>query len=272
MQIIPVLDLAAGIAVHARVGDRANYAPVTSSLIPEHPGDPYALVRAYRETLGADECYIADLDAIQGGPVQRTLIRELADFRTGFSGGILVDAGTEAAGDALEVLACGVSQIVVGLETLQSFADLALIVDAIGPSRTIFSLDLRLGIPMLHPAMQDVHGAMAEPMALADRAVAHGAYTVLVLDIGRVGSGCGVDVGLLQDLRRRLPQIRLLAGGGVLSCRDLARMRDAGCDAALVASALHSGRITPFDLATFATSTTASPDQSLAKISRYMAD
>jgi uncharacterized protein related to proFAR isomerase len=40
-----------------------------------------------------------------------------------------------------------------------------------------------------------------------------------------------------------------MAGGGVLARRDLDRMRDAGCDGALVASAIHAGTITAADLA-----------------------
>jgi phosphoribosylformimino-5-aminoimidazole carboxamide ribotide isomerase len=58
-----------------------------------------------------------------------------------------------------------------------------------------------------------------------------------------------VDLGLLESLRRRFPQMRLLAGGGVLTRLDLERMRDAGCDAALIASSIHTGRVTATDLA-----------------------
>ena len=65
-----------------------------------------------------------------------------------------------------------------------------------------------------------------------------------MLDLGRVGTGCGVDLGLLETLRQRFPGTRLLAGGGVLTRRDLERMRDAGCDGALVASAIHTGKLT----------------------------
>jgi uncharacterized protein related to proFAR isomerase len=38
----------------------------------------------------------------------------------------------------------------------------------------------------------------------------------------------------------------------VLARRDLDRMRDAGCDGALVASAIHAGTITAADLAALA--------------------
>jgi phosphoribosylformimino-5-aminoimidazole carboxamide ribotide isomerase len=249
MQIIPVLDVAGGIAVHAQAGDRSRYAPLTSDLIPQHPGDPVALLRAFHSTLGVHECYVADLDAIQGGALQRSLLRQLAEFHTGFAGALLVDAGTNHPGGALEVLSCGASEVVVGLETLHAFADLAAVVQVVGPSRLVFSIDLKLGNPILHPAMQDASGAGPDPITIAEQATSAGVTTLLLLDLGRIGTGCGVDLGMLETLRRRFPKTRLLAGGGVLTRRDLERMRDTGCDGALIASAIHSGRITATDLA-----------------------
>jgi phosphoribosylformimino-5-aminoimidazole carboxamide ribotide isomerase len=235
MQIIPVLDLARGVAVHAQAGERSRYVTLKSGLVPEHDGDALALLRAFHADLGVHECYVADLDAIQGGAIQRTLIRQLAEFHTGFSGALLVDAGTSLPGGALEVLSCGASEVVVGLETLRAFADLLAIVGVVGPSRVVFSLDLRLGNPVLHPAMQDA-----------------GVSTLLLLDLGRIGTGCGVDLGLVETVRRRFPGVRLLAGGGVLTRKDLDRMRDAGCDGALIASAIHTGRVSAADLAELA--------------------
>jgi phosphoribosylformimino-5-aminoimidazole carboxamide ribotide isomerase len=249
MQVIPVLDLAGGIAVHAQAGDRARYAPVESDLVPGHVGDPAALLRAFHAILDIHECYVADLDAIKGGAVQRTLLRELAEFHTGFAGALLVDAGTHSPGGALEVLSCGASEVVVGLETLHAFADLSVILNVVGRSRVVFSLDLRLGSPVLHNSMQDARGAGPDPLSLAEQAEAVGVLTILLLDLGRIGTGVGVDLGLLESLRRRLPGIRLLAGGGVLTRKDLERMRDVGCDGALVASAIHTGRLTAADLA-----------------------
>jgi phosphoribosylformimino-5-aminoimidazole carboxamide ribotide isomerase len=249
MQIIPVLDLAKGVAVHAQAGDRTRYAPLKSDLVPGSVGDAAALLRAFHATLGVHECYLADLDGIQGGAFQRSLIRELAESCTGFAGALLVDAGTNTIAGALDVLACGVSEVVVGLETLHAFADLVAILDVVGPSRIVFSLDLRLGNPILHPAMRDASGSGLDALSLAGQAVATGAATILLLDLGRVGTGCGVDLGLIEALRHRFPDVRLLAGGGVLTRQDLERMRDTGCDGALIASAIHSGRITAVDLA-----------------------
>jgi phosphoribosylformimino-5-aminoimidazole carboxamide ribotide isomerase len=267
MQIIPVLDVAGGVAVHAQAGDRARYAPLESELAPGSVGDPVTVLRAFHSVLGLHQCYVADLDAIQGGPVQRSLLRELAAFHTGFSGALMVDAGTHLPEGALEIISCGASDVVVGLETLHAFADLVAIIKLVGSLRVVFSLDLRLGTPILHPAMQDARGAGPDAVGLAEQAAAAGAASILILDVGRVGTGCGVDLGLLESLRRRLPHARLLAGGGVLTRADLERMRDSGCDGALVASAIHTGRLTAADL-----DAVSRPDQSGTSDSRYVAD
>jgi phosphoribosylformimino-5-aminoimidazole carboxamide ribotide isomerase len=250
MDVIPVLDLSRGVAVHARGGDRESYEPVRSVLLAEDaPADPRLLVRAYYEQLGAERCYVADLDAIQGGPVQRELLRELAAFQTGFRGELLVDAGVAAADGALEVVSCGASDVVVGLETLRSFAELRGTVRLVGADRIVFSVDLRLGAPVLHPTLLDATGSSPDAATLAAQAVEAGVTTVLLLDVGRVGTGCGVDLGVVDVVRRRHPEIELLAGGGVLTRKDLDRMADEGCDGALVASSLHAGRIGAEDVA-----------------------
>ena len=101
----------------------------------------------------------------------------------------------------------------------------------------------------MHPAMHDAQGAVPDPLSLAAQAVDTGIQSLVVLDLARIGTGCGTDLGLLEGLRKRFPDIRLMAGGGVLARRDLDHMRDAGCDGALVASAIHAGTITATDLA-----------------------
>jgi len=264
MQLIPVLDLAHGVAVQARAGDRARYAPAESALTPGVAGDPLALIQAYRDILAARECYVADLDAIQGGWIQRGPLRDLA--RAGAPCALLVDAGISDAGGALEVLALGADRVVVGLETLRTFDDLASIVVAATPERVVFSLDLRLGRPMMRLADHDAGGAEPPtPVSLAGNAVAAGVKTLLVLDVGRVGTGGGADLGLVEALRRGFPSVRLLAGGGVGGRHDLDLIRDAGCDGVLVATAIHTGRIGATDVRALAAPASA---QSSASTSR----
>jgi phosphoribosylformimino-5-aminoimidazole carboxamide ribotide isomerase len=241
LRVIPVLDLRAGRAVLARGGQRDTYAPVRSRLVAGGGagGDPLALARAYRDILDCDEWYVADLDALAGNAVQGALLGALA----GLGGRLLVDAAVATPERARDLIAGGAARVVVGLETLPSFDALALVARAIGSKRVVFSLDLRDGAPLAEAALSGT------PVDVARGAVTAGAGAIIVLDLARVGSGRGVDIVLVEALRRACPHVELLAGGGVGTARDLERLADAGLDGALVATALHDGRIGREDIA-----------------------
>jgi len=240
LRVIPVLDLRGGQAVLARGGRREAYAPVRSQLVDGGAAsDPVVLARAYRDVLGCDEWYVADLDALAGGAAQRALVRALAGLR----GRLLVDAAVSSPERARELIADGATRVVVGLESLPSLDALGRIARAVGLERTAFSLDLRDGAPLAEARLS------GRPLELARAAVTAGAGAIIVLDLARVGSGRGVDSGLLEALRRAHPHVELLAGGGIGTVRDLERLADAGLDGALVATALHDGRIRRGDVA-----------------------
>ncbi|HUL03508.1 MAG TPA: HisA/HisF-related TIM barrel protein [Gemmatimonadales bacterium] len=235
MRVIPVLDLKGGQAVLARGGRRDEYRPVRSVLAPT-PGDARALAQAYRRTLGCEEAYVADLDAIAGGTPQRELLTTLA--ASGLR--LLVDAGVATPAAALDLRAAGADRVVVGLETLPSFDALAAIVRACGRDRVVFSLDLMDGHPLTRAgATHD-----GEPLAVAAAALRAGAGAVLVLDLARIGSARGPDLELVEALSRLgAEEVELLAGGGIRSVHDLRLLAAAGCRGALVGSALHEGGI-----------------------------
>jgi phosphoribosylformimino-5-aminoimidazole carboxamide ribotide isomerase len=77
----------------------------------------------------------------------------------------------------------------------------------------------------------------------AAKAVAAGARTLVVLDLARVGSSVGCDLDTLRAVRRVAPDVALFAGGGVRNAEDLRLLSEAGCDGALVATALLSGAL-----------------------------
>ena len=66
---------------------------------------------------------------------------------------------------------------------------------------------------------------------------------------GRSRGGGGTrTLDLCREIRRHHPDLTIVAGGGVRGLDDLKTLADAGCDAALVASALHDGRLTRQDI------------------------
>ena len=232
MRVIPVIDLKGGVAVHAVRGERERYRPVRSRIVAG--SDPLELTRAVRDRFGLDEVYVADLDAITGGPGNDEVVAALAGEARA-----MVDAGTSTARAVARVLDLGAARVIVGTESLPGVDAFRALRAAVPDAPLVVSLDLRAG-RVLSPDPALAAAGAADALA---RLVDAGAREAIVLDLARVGSGEGPDVALLADLHARLPDVDLLAGGGVRDASDLRALADAGAAGALVATALHGGAI-----------------------------
>src|SRR5207237_1586665 len=107
--------------------------------------------------------------------------------------------------------------------------------------RRMLSVDLRDG-RLISPRSEL---AGREPAAAAPLATALGVRELLVIDLARVGSGSGPPLGRVSELAAALPGLAIYAGGGVRDDDDLRALEAAGAAGALVATALHEGRVTP---------------------------
>ena len=237
MRVIPVIDLKGATAVHAVRGERERYRPLHSEIVAG--SDPVEVTRAVRDTLGLDELYVADLDAIAGRSAHRETIAALAREAR-----VMVDAGVTAVAEVGRLLELGAARVVIGTETLADERALERLRAELPEARLVLSLDLRAGrVLSPQPELQRLGG----PEALA-RLGGSGLREAIVLDLARVGSGTGPDVSLVRELSARFPELELLAGGGVRDAADLRALADAGAAGALVATALHSGALGRDDL------------------------
>jgi phosphoribosylformimino-5-aminoimidazole carboxamide ribotide isomerase len=236
MQIIPVLDLIAGQAVHAVRGQREQYAPVQGML--GSGDDPVALALAYRERLGCHACYAADLDAIAGRRSGHAdLLHSLAELGLA----LWVDAGVSSAGQAQSLADLGCTRVIVGSETLSSTEQLRALVRELPPDRLVLSVDLHNGV-LRAPAGIDT------PQQLVALAVHAGLGQVILLDLARVGAAAGPPLDLLAALRPHFPGLAFYAGGGVRHRADLEVLAQAGAAGALVATAFHRGILSAADV------------------------
>lgn len=233
MEIVPVIDLKGGQAVHARRGERASYQPVRSALCPS--SDPLAVARNFLAIHPFAKIYIADLDAIQGeGDNLEALERLRAALpRTRF----WIDSGLAEETECRAWLARGLGDLVLGSET-QADGPLLARLGAEMPGRVVLSLDFQ-GERFLGP-----EALLAESAAWPRE--------VIVITLARVGAGLGPDLGRLGAIRAKARDRRIYAGGGVRDTADLLALREAGIAGALVATALHEGRIGRRDVADLA--------------------
>jgi phosphoribosylformimino-5-aminoimidazole carboxamide ribotide isomerase len=235
--VIPVIDLKDGQAVHAVAGHRQYYQPIRSIL--HASSEPICLARAIRDHLGLHTLYIADLDAIAGGPLNLSIYHHIYELNIT----LLLDAGVrdvDSVGPLHELRRDGCT-IVVGLETVRGPAELAGIVGLVSAEKVIFSLDLHNGRPLMAAPRA---WATEDPRDLVRIAIEQGVRHVLVLDLSRVGTGRGLGTeGLLARIREAHPGICFSVGGGISTIDEVNALRAAGAHAVLVGSALHDGRI-----------------------------
>lgn len=243
MQIVGVIDLKDGRAVHAKGGRRHTYQPVAWSAGVRVDGDPLALARVYVERLHVSRLYVADLDAIASGVLQASALRHLQEVGVP----LLVDAGVTTIEAAFGAAAAGADTVVIGLETLPSIGVLADICAADERPGVAFSLDLRNGVAMT-PRRHSADVPPEEPEEIAARAASFGIDEMVVLDVARVGIGGGPDLALLRRIRSVTHRVPVLAGGGIRGLDDLRDLANCGCAGALVATAIHEGRLAPRDI------------------------
>ncbi|GAB3757253.1 HisA/HisF-related TIM barrel protein [Ramlibacter monticola] len=232
VQVIPVIDLMHGQVVRGVRGERHAYRPIVSRLA--DGSAPCDIARGLRRVApppaGREPVlYVADLDAIQGGPAQVAALRELleaqADLCLWLDAGFAAPASVRALRDALGPVA-GRVRPVYGSESLASAAALDEL--AQDPS-AILSLDSRLERPI------DPSGSWQRPQAWP--------RTVIVMTLDRVGAGSGPDLGTFARLRELAPDRAWIGAGGVRDAADLRAAAAAGADGWLVASALHDGTL-----------------------------
>ncbi len=243
--VIPVIDLLNGRVVRGVAGRRSEYRPIESLLCTG--SDPATVGGAFVEQLGLAEAYVADLNAIDGTALPAWQVyNQIA--HCGLA--LWVDCGlrnldgaralTNFRADGRPLLS-----VIAGLETVAGPDSLAAMFQCAGADRLVLSLDMYGGRPLTNSP--DWQGMTVD--TILDVALAIGIRRFILLDLARVGTGEGVGTeAVCRRLRHRGPHVQIVAGGGIRDARDLGMLARAGCDAALVASALHNGRIGPVEI------------------------
>lgn len=227
MELIPVIDLKGGEAVRAERGARHLYAPIKTPLSPT--SQPVDVVAGFLTLHDFRTVYVADIDAIEGRGDHAAVIDRLeAEFP---SVCFWVDPGIVDLAQALAFVKRHRGALVLGSESLRDIKTLAALHGKPElAARSVLSLDFR------GDAFQGPEGLDREPALWPRRLIA--------MTLARVGSSAGPDFDILRSLTAKAgTQRAVYAAGGVRGAEDLATLADAGAQGALIASALHDGRL-----------------------------
>jgi phosphoribosylformimino-5-aminoimidazole carboxamide ribotide isomerase len=229
-RVIFVMDIFNRNVVLAKGGNRENYRPVSDSSTVCSNSDPVDIV----EHLHPREVYIADLNVLQGKGSLETnpgVIKEVSSRAD-----IMLDFGISSLQDVDKALSIA-GAAVIGTET----GNLSTIKEAASrnPGKISVSIDIKHGkVLKKDPELPE---STFEIVKLLNN---FPLKDLIFLDLDRVGTASGFDPEFLRKLVESSRHSVLLAGG-VKDMEDLFTLDKLGIKGALVATAIHSGLVSP---------------------------
>jgi phosphoribosylformimino-5-aminoimidazole carboxamide ribotide isomerase len=241
MKVIPVLDLLDGHVVHGIQGRRESYKPIISQIV--NTSDPLDVVQAFAQKFGFTKFYVADLDAIQGMGNNYDALQKFKKKFPSFT--FIADIGVRMLVDITNAGQNLVDKFILGMETLDSLAELDKIVASLGHSKILVSLDLKNGHPLHVP-----FGFQEKISNFLQIFMTRGIEEILVIDLARVGSDAGPIYPVAKQIRSEF-RGNIILGGGVRNASDLVMLQNEGFNGVLIASALHAGKLSPQEIAPY---------------------
>ena len=237
IEIIPAIDLIEGKCVRLTQGDYA-----TRKVYNE---DPLEVAKAF-EDAGIRRLHVVDLDGAKAGHiVNYRVLEKLAghtDLVIDFGGGLKQTKDVEIAFDCGAQMVTGGSIAVKDPETFTAW------IARFGSERIILGADAkdrRIAISGWEEATD------AELLPFIQKYREQGIEKVICTDISRDGMLEGPAVDLYKEILEAVPEIYLIASGGVSSIADIEKLAEANVPAVIFGKALYEGRITLKELERF---------------------
>jgi phosphoribosylformimino-5-aminoimidazole carboxamide ribotide isomerase len=242
MEIIPVIDIRHGLAVHAVRGERSRYKPIET--VHARSADPIDVARGLAALFPFETLYVADLDGIEGRGMETDLQRRLVAAWPGAS--VWIDDGAHRPPSRSSAIHHEKRVTVVGSETLPP--SLPRPRASVRTRSEGWLADIGWGhrddwILSLDFHDEDLLGPewlLEEPSTWPSQ--------VIAMTVRRVGTGAGADLKTVERIAKIAEASRVYAAGGVRDRRDLEALRDVGATGALVATALHAGTLMVRDI------------------------
>jgi phosphoribosylformimino-5-aminoimidazole carboxamide ribotide isomerase len=227
--VYPAIDLRNGQVVRLRQG-HADQQQIYS-------GDPVEVGREWVRQ-GAQWLHVVNLDGAFGEntPENGQAIRDILAALYGkvqiqFGGGI------RAIRQIRDLLAMGVSRVVLGTAVLENPEFAAKALEAYPADLLAFGLDAR-GDELMSRGWQTASGKRTGE--LAQELAGLGAKTLIYTNILKDGMQSGVDWSAAQKLAKE-SGLRVIASGGTAALSDISAVRQAGLAGVIVGKALYEG-------------------------------
>lgn len=237
IELIPAIDLIDGKCVRLTQGDYD-----TQKVYNE---DPVEVAKMF-EDHGIRRLHMVDLDGARAGRIINYRTLERVANRTAlvidFGGGLKQDGDLEIAFDS------GAQMVTGGSIAVKQPEQFAAWIQRFGSERILLGADAKEQ-KIAVSGWQEHTDLELIPFIEGYRH--KGITKAICTDIGRDGMLQGPAVELYQEIRQAIPDLYLIASGGVGNVADIERLAEAGIPAVIFGKALYEGRIQLKDLLRF---------------------
>ena len=243
MLVLPAIDLKGGQAVQLRQGDFDQA---------RQYGDPAAAAARWLAA-GTQYLHIVDLDAAAAGhPVNGAAVTAIVGEAASSGVPVQLGGGLRTLEDVAAALDAGVSRVVVGTAAAKS-PDLAeAMVQRFGADKIVVSLDAKDGVVATHAwRMQSRYSVQELAAELVSRGVQRFVYTDITHDGTLTAPNTAATRALVEATGAAV-----IAAGGVTTTDHVRALATAGCEGAIVGTALYEGHMTLQDAQAAAASAT----------------
>ncbi|MEP1034800.1 1-(5-phosphoribosyl)-5-[(5-phosphoribosylamino)methylideneamino]imidazole-4-carboxamide isomerase [Ekhidna sp.] len=230
MRIIPAIDILEGKCVRLSKGDYN-----TKKIYNE---DPLEVAKSF-EDAGLQYLHLVDLDGAKAEHIVNWKVLEKLATKTklkiDFGGGVKSDQ------DLRIVFECGACQITGGSIAVKEPVLFSSWITAYGANKIILGADAMEG-KIAVSGWQE--GTDQEIEAFISAYVEKGIEYVISTDISKDGMLEGPSFALYNSILKKIPDLKLIASGGVSSIDDLIKLKENGLEGAIVGKAIYENRVT----------------------------
>ena len=237
IELIPAIDLIEGKCVRLTQGDYDS-----KKVYDENPLE----VAKRFEDAGIRRLHVVDLDGARAGHIINYRTLEQLATRTSltidFGGGLKQDKDLEIAFE------CGAQMVTGGSIAVKNPDIFTAWINHFGSERIILGADAKAGKIAINGWEEKT---TLELIPYIKDYQAKGIQKVICTDISRDGMLQGPAIELYQEIQTEVPDIQLIASGGVSSIEDIEHLALANIPAVIFGKALYEGRITLNNLRPF---------------------
>ncbi|GGF09128.1 1-(5-phosphoribosyl)-5-[(5-phosphoribosylamino) methylideneamino] imidazole-4-carboxamide isomerase [Chishuiella changwenlii] len=228
MRIIPAIDIIDGKCVRLSQGDYN-----TKKIYNEHPLE----VAKEFEDYGIQYLHLVDLDGAKSSQIinYKTLeqITNKTNLKVDFGGGI------KSNDDSRIAFECGANQITGGSIAVQNPTLFNEWISQYGKEKIILGADAKDRKIATHGWLET---SELDVIDFINEYQTQGIEYVICTDISKDGMLQGTSNDLYKEILKNT-NIKLIASGGVSSIDDLIKVKELGCEGAILGKAIYEGRI-----------------------------